>query len=284
MAATGYTPLQLYYSTTATNVPLAANMVTGELAINTVDGKLYFKNSAGVVTLLANTATIAPVTTFSGGTTGLTPATATSGAITLGGTLAIANGGTGLTSFVANQIHYGSFSQSANLTFSGSVLSVTGALTVTADSTFSSTGALTVSKGTTAQQPGTPVTGMIRYNTSTFQFEGYAGSSPSWLPVGGSVISNDTATATTLYPIFVTATSGTATTVYTSNAKYLYRPSTGELQASEIVASNGLIVNSTTVSASYTLASGNNAMSVGPMTTAPGAIVTIPSGSRWVIL
>ena len=37
------------------------------------------------------------VTTFSGGTTGLTPATATAGAITLGGTLAVANGGTGVT-------------------------------------------------------------------------------------------------------------------------------------------------------------------------------------------
>ena len=56
MAATGYTPIQPYYSTTATNVPLAANMVTGELAINTVDGKLYYKNSAGVVTLLATAA------------------------------------------------------------------------------------------------------------------------------------------------------------------------------------------------------------------------------------
>jgi hypothetical protein len=38
------------------------------------------------------------VTTFSGGTTGLTPSSATSGAITLAGTLAVANGGTGLTS------------------------------------------------------------------------------------------------------------------------------------------------------------------------------------------
>lgn len=37
------------------------------------------------------------VTTFSGGTTGLTPAAPTSGAVTLGGTLAITNGGTGLT-------------------------------------------------------------------------------------------------------------------------------------------------------------------------------------------
>ena len=37
------------------------------------------------------------VTTFNGSTTGLTPATATSGAITLGGTLAVDNGGTGVT-------------------------------------------------------------------------------------------------------------------------------------------------------------------------------------------
>jgi len=36
--------------------------------------------------------------------------------------LAIANGGTGVTSFTANQIHYGSFSQSANLTFNGTTL------------------------------------------------------------------------------------------------------------------------------------------------------------------
>jgi hypothetical protein len=39
----------------------------------------------------------AGVTTFAGGTTGLTPASATSGAITLAGTLAVANGGTGVT-------------------------------------------------------------------------------------------------------------------------------------------------------------------------------------------
>jgi hypothetical protein len=36
------------------------------------------------------------VTTFSGGTTGLTPAAPTSGAVTLAGTLVVANGGTGL--------------------------------------------------------------------------------------------------------------------------------------------------------------------------------------------
>jgi hypothetical protein len=37
------------------------------------------------------------VTTFSAGTTGLTPSGATSGAVTLAGTLAVANGGTGAT-------------------------------------------------------------------------------------------------------------------------------------------------------------------------------------------
>jgi len=102
--------------------------------------------------------------------------------------------------------------------------------------------------------------------------------------VSGATISNDTTTASNLYPLFSSASSGTPTTIYTSNAKYLYKPSTGELQASEIVASNGIVVNSATVSASYSIASGNNAMSVGPMTVASGQTVTVASGQRWVVL
>jgi hypothetical protein len=97
MAQTNYTPISLYYSTTASAVPLAANLVPGELAININDGKLYFENSSGVVTLLAQSSTASPVTTFSAGTTGFTPNSATSGAITLAGTLNVANGGTGVT-------------------------------------------------------------------------------------------------------------------------------------------------------------------------------------------
>jgi hypothetical protein len=97
MAQTNYTPISLYYSTTASAVPLAANLVPGELAININDGKLYFENSSGVVTLLAQSGAASPVTTISFGTTGLTPSTATSGAVTVAGTLAVANGGTGVT-------------------------------------------------------------------------------------------------------------------------------------------------------------------------------------------
>ena len=55
MAATNYTPIQLYYSTTNGNVPLAANLAYGELAVNAYNGKLYYKNSnTGAVTVLAD--------------------------------------------------------------------------------------------------------------------------------------------------------------------------------------------------------------------------------------
>jgi len=46
------------------------------------------------------------VTTFSAGTTGLTPSSATSGAITLAGTLITSNGGTGLTTYTAGDTFY----------------------------------------------------------------------------------------------------------------------------------------------------------------------------------
>lgn len=54
MAATGYTPISLYYSTTAAAVPTNSNLVNGELGINITDGKLYYKDNAGVVKLLAS--------------------------------------------------------------------------------------------------------------------------------------------------------------------------------------------------------------------------------------
>jgi hypothetical protein len=44
----------------------------------------------------------------------------------ISGTLPVANGGTGLTSFTASQVLYGSFSQSANLTFDGTTLTAAG--------------------------------------------------------------------------------------------------------------------------------------------------------------
>jgi hypothetical protein len=73
------------------------------------------------------------VTSFSGGSTGLTPNIATTGAVTLGGTLAVGYGGTGLTSLTANYIPYGNnggaFSSSSSFTFDGTSLTSPNAIT-----------------------------------------------------------------------------------------------------------------------------------------------------------
>ena len=96
MAATGSTPISLYYTTTASAAPTAGNLVNGELAINITDGKLFYKDNAGAVQTIAQKGGVG-VSSFSAGTTGLTPSTTTTGAVTLAGTLAVANGGTGVT-------------------------------------------------------------------------------------------------------------------------------------------------------------------------------------------
>jgi hypothetical protein len=127
MSQSGYTPLSLYSSVTATNTPLAANLVNGELAINITDGKLFYKDNLGVVQVIASKAGNVNVSSFSAGSTGLTPNTATTGAVTLGGTLNIANGGTGITSF-------GTGVQTAlgqNVTGSGSIVLSTSPTLVT---------------------------------------------------------------------------------------------------------------------------------------------------------
>ena len=55
MAASGFTPIQLYYSTTNGAAPSAGNLAYGELAVNTYNGRLYYKNSnTGVVSVLAD--------------------------------------------------------------------------------------------------------------------------------------------------------------------------------------------------------------------------------------
>ena len=47
------------------------------------------------------------------------------------------------------------------------------------------TGATQMPSGTTAQRPGSPTAGDFRYNSTTNEFEGYSGSSPSWGAIGG---------------------------------------------------------------------------------------------------
>jgi hypothetical protein len=83
MAATNYTPIYLYNSGTTTNVPSSSNLGNGELAINYADGKLFYKNGSGVVTVLANASLgTLPVAIAYGGTNAT--ATPTAGAVAYG--------------------------------------------------------------------------------------------------------------------------------------------------------------------------------------------------------
>ena len=165
---------------------------------------------------------------------------------------------------------------------------VTAGITITDDTTTNATRYVTFTDATSGNITTENVSSTkLQYNPSTGALSAtkYFGDGSSLTGiVSGATISNDTSTATNLYPLFSAATSGTPTTIYTSNAKYLYKPSTGDLSASQVIASNGLVLNNTTVSASYTIASGNNAMSVGPITVASGQSVTVSSGQRWVVL
>lgn len=85
-------------------------------------------------TLTATAGSAGGVSTFSAGTTGLTPSTDTTGAVTLAGTLATGNGGTGLTTFTAaNRAVY---STSASALTAGTLpvaAGGTGATTLTAN-------------------------------------------------------------------------------------------------------------------------------------------------------
>lgn len=144
------------------------------------------------------------------------------------------------------------------------------------------TGSEILPTGTTGQRDAVPSAGFLRFNTTSSEFEGYNGA--AWSSVGGSAITNDTTTATNLYPAFLGATTGTATAIYTGNANYLYKPSTGELSVRAPIASNGLVLNSSTVSSSYTIATGFNATSCGPITVSGGVVVTISAGQRWCVL
>jgi len=187
-----------------------------------------------------------------------------SGGTWQGGTIQPAYGGTGLTTFAG----------------SNNALYSTGASTLTA-------GTLPILAGGTGQTTAnTAFNALAPSQTSNSgKYLTTNGTDTSWATVGGGAsITNDTTTATNVYPLFADVTTGTPSTIYTSNAKLLYKPSTGDLQSSAVTASNGIFVNSATVTASYTVASGNNASSAGPLLVDSGITVTVASGGRWVIV
>ena len=129
MAQVGYTPIKLYYSITTTNVPSSGNLALGELAINTVDGKLFYKDSGGTVQVIGWKTT---------------PTTA---------------GGTGLTSWTAGDLPYyatGTTLSKLGIGTAGQVLTSSGSAPQW--STISGVAVTTFSAGTTGFTPASAMT------------------------------------------------------------------------------------------------------------------------------
>jgi hypothetical protein len=208
---------------------------------------------------------------------------------------------------------------SSTLTVTGatalsSTLAVTGDTTMAGNLAVNSTGQIKLPNGTTAQRSATPAVGSVRYNTTLQTFEGYSTYSGQTI----STITNSTTTATLTTATNHNLTSGTFVTVsgatpsayngtfsitVTGDATFTYTMLTDPAGSATVVGSykvgvwgqigggatgNGgdqvFVENSQTVTASYEIPVGKNASTVSPITINSGVVVTVPSGSRWVVL
>jgi hypothetical protein len=72
---------------------------------------------------------------------------------------------------------------------------------------------------------------------------------------------------------------------YTNGVQNAQLDTSGNFSAvGNVAAGNGLLVNTNTVSVNYSIPSGSNAMSAGPVSVNSGISVTVPSGSVWTVI
>jgi hypothetical protein len=211
------------------------------------------------------------------------------------------------------------FTQFNTPTFGGAVvcsttLAVVGATVLSSDATMSGTGQLKIPNGTTGQRSATPVSGMIRFNSTLNSYEGYTSYTGATISTITFVTTTATLTTATAHglntgnTVFITGTtpaaySGTFVITVTGTTTFTYTmlstPSGNATVMGSYVYGNWaqigggatgaggdqvFVENGVTVTANYTLSTNKNAMSVGPITINSGVTVTVPSGQRWVIL
>ena len=154
----------------------------------------------------------------------------------------------------------------------------------------SGTGSLNVPVGNTGERPGTPASGMVRFNSQLTQFEGYDGT--SWGKIGGGgfdvLASPPTSPAPQGGDVYWDNDEGIPFIYYDQGggqAQWIplvpqQNPKSAEGGGSDEVFHE----NDQAVTTDYTIATGRNAMTAGPITINTGATVTISAGSTWVVV
>jgi hypothetical protein len=154
----------------------AGDITSGFVVVVTYDGTQFqISNVASVVT---------SVSSFTAGTTGFTPSTATTGAVTLAGTLNVANGGTGATTLTANSLVAGNGTSAVSLIAPGSA----GNVLTSNGTTWSSASKITTATSQ-ASTSGTSITfssipSWVKRITVMFNGVSTNGTSPVLIQVG----------------------------------------------------------------------------------------------------
>lgn len=81
-----------------------------------------------------------------------------------------------------------------------------------------------------------------------------------------------------------TGTTATGNVSAYTNTAVRVNPSQGRVEANGISAAAGLIEHANNITVTYTMKTGNNAISAGPVTIDTGGSITIPDGSTWIIV
>ena len=272
-------------SGTITNAQLANSAIT----INGTSTSLGGSISVGTVTSVTGTS---PVVSSGGTTPAISMPAATSsvsGYLTSTDWNTFNNKGSGtVTSVSATAPITSSGGATPNLAMPAATGSVNGYLTSTDWTTFNSKGSGTVTSvaALTLGTTGTDLSSTVANGTTTpvITLQVPTASATN----RGALSSTDWSTFNNKAPSVTYTTNyvpfGQGTTTPNLSASFTYVTGTGTLTAPVVSASNGLVLNSATVSASFSIPSGSNAMSVGPVTVASGQIVTVASGNRWVVL
>jgi hypothetical protein len=287
-SVTGTSPVVSSGGTTpAISMPAATSSVNGYL---TSSDWTTFNGKQPAGTYVTSVAATSPVTSTGGTTPTIAMPAATtsvSGYLTSTDWNTFNNKGSGtVTSVTGTAPVVSSGGATPAISMAAATGSVNGYLTSTDWTTFNSKGNGTVTSvaALTLGTTGTDLSSTVATGTTTpvitLQVPTASASNR------GALSSTDWSTFNGKAPGVTFTTSyvpyGQGTTTLNQSSSFTYASST--LTAPIVSASNGLVVNSNTVSASYSIPSGSSASSVGPMTVASGQTVTVPSGSRWVVL